>query len=124
VIEGALPGCGLSSRAAIAPKRWARRTQRRTVWRITPICSPTAVEEGFARYARSMRARSTRIAGSVRDRAIDSSRLRSSEPIDNSITRRGAAMTPCHRTYTPNDYKAVRERGKPSQWASFMESMY
>jgi hypothetical protein len=41
-----------------------------------------------------MHARSTRIAGSVRDRAIDSSRLRSSERINKFVTRRGAAMMP------------------------------
>jgi hypothetical protein len=49
VIRGASPGRGLSSSAVITPRRWARRTQRRTVWRITPIWFPTADEDGFAR---------------------------------------------------------------------------
>src|SRR5689334_23030926 len=39
-----------------------------------------------------MRARSTRLAGSVRDRASASSRAKSPGSITNSITRRGAAM--------------------------------
>jgi hypothetical protein len=40
-----------------------------------------------------MRARSTRLAGSVRERAIDISLAKSSSPSDNSIARRHAVMT-------------------------------
>jgi hypothetical protein len=39
-----------------------------------------------------MRARSTRLAGSVRDRAIAISVVTSSPPMVNSTTSRGAAM--------------------------------
>src|SRR4249919_3096094 len=43
--------------------------------------------------ASSIRARSTRLAGSVRERVIETSLARSSSPIDNAITRRHAVMT-------------------------------
>ena len=46
--------------------------------------------DGSSRYASSMRARSTRLAGSVRDRAIAVSRAKSSSSIDNSKTCRHA----------------------------------
>jgi hypothetical protein len=74
------------------PSRTARRRQRFTVWCVTPIKAPTAVEDGSERYASRIRARSTRPAASVRDRPIASSRDSSSAPIASSITRRGAAM--------------------------------
>ena len=43
-------------------------------------------------YAKSMRARSTRLAGLVRDRVIAISFVTSSSPMANSTTSRGAAM--------------------------------
>src|SRR3954447_8325937 len=59
-----------------------------------------------------MRARSTRLAGSVRDRVNTSNRPTSSGPIASSITRRGAAMGPVIKTEAP-PYTSPRDRGNP-----------
>jgi hypothetical protein len=88
-----------------------------------PIRLPTAVDDGSARYASRMRARSTRLAGSVRDRANVSRTARSSAPIDNSTTRRAAAMI---ATCIDDQmhYKPRRDRGNPWQTVTFTESMH
>ena len=70
-----------------------------------------------------MRARSTRLAGSVRDRAINSSRDKSSAPIASSITRRGAAMAVRPITDEP-DYTLCRDRGNPSDRGGITELVY
>ena len=57
-----------------------------------------------------MRARATRLAGSVRDRAITLSRDKSSAPIASSTTRRGAAMVARPITDHPH-YTLCRDRG-------------
>jgi len=64
------------------------------------------------------------MAASVRDRAIASNRARSSAAIENSTTRRGAAMMPTHHIDTKTAYKPHRDRGNPSSRMTFMESMY
>jgi len=70
-----------------------------------------------------MRARSTRLAGSVRDRAVASKWDSSSGPIGNAIIRRGAAMVAMHANddsaYTPH-----RDYGNPLYRAGIKESMY
>src|SRR5262249_19770823 len=57
------------------------------------MARPTPKNDGFSRTATSTRARSTRLAGSVREREIALSAAKSSSPIANSITCRHAAMT-------------------------------
>src|SRR5271166_6570570 len=52
--------------------------------------SPSACRSRW--QANTIRARSTRLAGSVRERAIETSLAKSSSPIDNSIARRRAVM--------------------------------
>jgi hypothetical protein len=54
---------------------------------------PTAKNDGFFRYASSIRARSTRLAGSERERQIASNAAASSSSIANSIACRHPAMT-------------------------------
>src|SRR5262249_42021332 len=53
----------------------------------------TAKKDGSSRYASSIRARSTRLAGSVRERAIAPNAAKSSSPIANSIACRHAVMS-------------------------------
>src|SRR6516165_9627166 len=53
----------------------------------------TAKKDGSSRYASSIRARSTRLAGSVRERAIAPNAAKSFSPIANSIACRHAAMS-------------------------------
>src|SRR6516165_11069889 len=53
----------------------------------------TAKKEGSSRYASSLRARSTRLAGSVRERAIAPNAAKSFSPIANSIACRHAVMS-------------------------------
>src|SRR6516162_7616928 len=53
----------------------------------------TAKKEGSSRYASSIRARSTRLAGSVRERAIAPNAAKSFSPIANSIACRHAVMS-------------------------------
>src|SRR6516165_8504729 len=53
----------------------------------------TAKKEGSSRYANSIRARSTRLAGSVRERAIAPNSTKSFSPIANSIACRHAVMS-------------------------------
>jgi hypothetical protein len=57
-----------------------------------PQGSANGKEGRSSRYAKSMRTRSTRLAGSIRDRVIATSFVTSSSPIDNPTTSRGAAM--------------------------------
>jgi len=71
-----------------------------------------------------MRARSTRLDGSVRDRAKVSSTAKSSGPIDNSIKRRGAAMISSRQIDDLINYILRRDRGNPPQAVAFSESMY
>src|SRR5215469_12562459 len=52
----------------------------------------TAKKDGSSRYASSIRARSTRLAGSVRERAIAPNFAKSFSPIANSIACRHAVM--------------------------------
>ena len=49
-------------------------------------------ERGVLPVSQSIRARSTRLAGSVRERATETSLAKSSSPINNSIARRRAVM--------------------------------
>src|SRR5262249_24646174 len=53
----------------------------------------TAKKDGSSRYANSIRARSTRLAGSVRERAIAPNSAKSFSPIANSIACRHAVMS-------------------------------
>src|SRR6516164_8953468 len=53
----------------------------------------TAKKEGSSRYASNIRARSTRLAGSVRERAIAPNAAKSFSPIANSIACRHAVMS-------------------------------
>src|SRR5215475_8350495 len=53
----------------------------------------TAKKDGSSRYAKSLRARSTRLAGSVRERAIAPNSAKSFSPIANSIACRHAVMS-------------------------------
>src|SRR5215471_929761 len=53
----------------------------------------TAKKDGSSRYANSIRARSTRLAGSVRERAIAPNSAKSVSPIANSIACRHAVMS-------------------------------
>src|SRR5215467_13858058 len=53
----------------------------------------TAKKDGSSRYASSIRARSTRLAGSVRERAIAPNFAKSFSPIANSIACRHAVMS-------------------------------
>src|SRR5215470_3611062 len=53
----------------------------------------TAKNDGSSRYASSIRARSTRLAGSVRERAIAPNAAKSFSPIANSIACRHAVMS-------------------------------
>src|SRR5215471_13083858 len=53
----------------------------------------TAKKDGSSRYANSIRARSTRLAGSVRERAIAPNAAKSVSPIANSIACRHAVMS-------------------------------
>src|SRR6516225_10160250 len=53
----------------------------------------TAKKDGSSRYANSIRARSTRLAGSVRERAIAPNAAKSFSPIANSIACRHAVMS-------------------------------
>src|SRR5215468_8846948 len=53
----------------------------------------TAKKDGSSRYASSIRARSTRLAGSVRERAIAPNAAKSFSPMANSIACRHAVMS-------------------------------
>src|SRR5262252_1263848 len=53
----------------------------------------TAKKDGSSRYANSIRARSTRLAGSVREPAIVPNCAKSFSPIANSIACRHAVMS-------------------------------
>src|SRR5215475_1155662 len=53
----------------------------------------TAKKDGSSRYASSIRASSTRLAGSVRERAIAPNAAKSFSPIANSIACRHAVMS-------------------------------
>src|SRR5215831_12789361 len=53
----------------------------------------TAKKDGSSRYSNSIRARSTRLAGSVRERAIAPNSAKSVSPIANSIACRHAVMS-------------------------------
>src|SRR5215470_6107462 len=53
----------------------------------------TAKKDGSSRYANSIRARSTRLAGSVRERVIAPNSAKSFSPIANSIACRHAVMS-------------------------------
>src|SRR6516225_7383285 len=53
----------------------------------------TAKKEASSRYASSIRARSTRLAGSVRERAIAPNAAKSFSPMANSIACRHAVMS-------------------------------
>src|SRR5215467_13531941 len=53
----------------------------------------TAKKDGSSRYASSIRARPTRLAGSVRERAIAPNAAKSFSPIANSIACRHAVMS-------------------------------
>src|SRR5215831_3778323 len=53
----------------------------------------TAKKDGSSRYANSIHARSTRLAGSVRERAIAPNSAKSFSPIANSIACRHAVMS-------------------------------
>src|SRR5215469_11019263 len=53
----------------------------------------TAKNDGSSRYANNIRARSTRLAGSVRERAIAPNCAKSFSPIANSIACRHAVMS-------------------------------
>src|SRR5215468_7437495 len=53
----------------------------------------TAKKDGSSRYANSIRARSTRLAGAVRERAIAPNCPKSFSPIANSIACRHAVMS-------------------------------
>jgi len=70
-----------------------------------------------------MRARSTLLAGSVRDRASAASCANSSASTANSITRRGAAIL-SSRQVDDSHYNPMRDRGNPPHWVGFMESAY
>jgi hypothetical protein len=50
-------------------------------------CAASQAHDGSSRYADRIRARSTRLAGSVRDCAIDLNLSTSASPSDNSIAR-------------------------------------
>src|SRR6516165_6204246 len=53
----------------------------------------TAKKEASSRYASSIRARSTRLAGSIRERAIAPNAAKSFSPMANSIACRHAVMS-------------------------------
>ena len=60
--------------------------------------------------------RSTRLAGSVRERAIETSLAKSSSPIDNSIARRRAVMTfESHLANQNSSLQASKDQMNPSQ---------
>src|SRR5260370_40797809 len=80
-IVGSLPGCGGSFRADIGPSTTAGLM-------IEAERSAYRKNDGSSRYANRTRARSTRLAGSVRDCAIDLNLSTSASPSDNSIARR------------------------------------
>jgi len=71
-----------------------------------------------------MRARSTRLAGSVRDRDVVSKRARSSGENENSMTRRGAAMIFSRVANDLQHYNPRRDHGNPYEPAGSLESMY
>jgi hypothetical protein len=74
--------------------------------------------------ASNIRARSTRLAGSVRDCAIDLKYAQSSSPSDNSIARRHAAMVfnPLSQTCW-SIYGGLEAQMNPSLLTTFMESI-
>jgi hypothetical protein len=76
------------------------------------------------RSANSIRARSTRPAGAVRERAIARNAAKSYSPIANSIARRNPAMTrkPRFRTKAAR-LKAMSEKMNPPHSLGFKESM-
>ena len=72
-----------------------------------------------------MRARSTRLAGSVRDRASRSNSDRSSSEIATSITRRGAARINASFNESLNEAISVRlSYCTPSHMSRSTESVY
>jgi hypothetical protein len=79
---------------------------------------PTAKNDG------SSRSRSTRLAGSVRDCAIDLKFAESSSPSDNSIALRHAAMmfNPLSQAYW-SIYGGFEAQMNPSLLTTFMESI-
>ena len=71
-----------------------------------------------------MRARSTRLAGSVRDCAINLNFAVSSSPSANSIARRHAAMIFQSRfANQKSSLQAGKDQMNPSQKIGFMESI-
>jgi hypothetical protein len=55
--------------------------------------APHCKNDGSSRYASNIRARSTRLAGSVLEWVIDLNFAESASPSDSSIDRRHAAMS-------------------------------
>jgi hypothetical protein len=74
----------------------------------------TAKKDGSSRHASKICARSTRLARSVRDRAIETNLTKSSAPIDNSIARRQAVMT-FHPAPPEVRVQEIMDRVNPAQ---------
>jgi hypothetical protein len=63
------------------------------------------------------------MAGSMRDRAIASSRASSSGPVSISTTPRGAAIIIVRQLSDEPAYTCGRDRGHPPDWAGIKESV-
>jgi hypothetical protein len=88
------------------------------------MACPVAKKEGSSRYANSIRARSTRLAGSVRERAITPNAAKSSSPIANSIACRHAAIASILVPNQAASLQAMSDKMNPTHMISFKESMY
>src|SRR6516162_7698769 len=84
---------GLVARQRHQPGLGVRRNHR-LFSRWTPSLCPTAKNDGFSRYASSIAARDTRLAGSLRDRERAVNVSISSSVIANSTACRHVAMIP------------------------------
>jgi hypothetical protein len=100
--------------AVIEPRHHtkARRTAQAALHGLVGHPDPPAHRRrrGFRAVGSRMRARSTRLAGSVRDRASASNRAKSAGSTTNSITRRGAAMNSSRHVDT-SAYNTLRDLG-------------
>jgi hypothetical protein len=71
-----------------------------------------------------IRARSTRLAGSVREREISNKRCRCPASVGNAITRRGATMDSPNPIPRPPHTKSRPKQQNQTQHIDILESMY
>jgi hypothetical protein len=81
-------------------------------------------KDGSSRYASNIPARSTRLADSVRERAIAPNSAKSSSQIANSIACRHAVMSLTLPANQSRNLEPMSENVNPPRMMGFTESMY